>query len=157
MSRDATTGLVCLTASLLLLALTYGLPGPSLLVPVGPGFYPRIILGISAGFSLLLLIQALRAEPSTSERRRTESRPNYGLVFLTFAVFGVYVGVLPYIGYRLSTFAFVLSLHALIEMPKTRRAWIISFAFALITTVITFYLFQDYLQVLLPRGRWTAF
>lgn len=157
MSRDGITGLVCLMTSLALLTLTYGLPGPSLLVPIGPGFYPRIILGISAAFSLLLLVQAVLARRSARKRPREGARPNYGLVFLTFAVFGVYVGLLPHIGYRLCTFAFVLGLNVLLETPKNRKAWIFALLFALVTTLVTFHLFQDYLQVLLPRGRWTDF
>jgi hypothetical protein len=78
-------------------------------------------------------------------------------VLVTFAVFGLYVGILPYVGYRLATFAFVLGLHAVIEPPRTRRAWIIATVFALVTTLVTFHLFQDYLLVLLPHGRWTDF
>lgn len=165
MSRDGITGLVCLAASLVLLALTYGLPGPSLLVPIGPGFYPRIILGIAAVFSLMLLVQELiahrRARVSGSAgsapRAPAESRPNYVLVLLTFAVFGVYVGVLPYVGYRISTFAFVLGLQALLDPPKNARRWGFVFVLSLATTLVTFYLFQNYLQVLLPHGRWTDF
>lgn len=158
MTRDLVTGLVCLITSLVLLALTIGLPGPSLLVPVGPGFYPRIILGISTFFSVLLVGQALiERRRGVSQAERTEERPNYTLVFITFAVFGLYVGVLPYIGYRLSTFAFVLGLYAVLEPPRGTRAWAIAVGFALITTFVTYHLFQDYLQVLMPRGRWTDF
>ena len=157
MSRDGITGLVCLTASLALLALTFGLPGPSLLVPVGPGFYPRIILAISAAFSLLLLVQAVLARRDRRPRADASARPNHALVLVTFAVFGIYVGVLPYVGYRLATFAFVLGSHAVIEPPRSRRAWTIAIAFALVTTLVTFHLFQDYLLVLLPHGRWTDF
>ena len=57
MSRDLITGLVCLAGSLVLLALTYNLPGPSLLVPIGPGVYPRIVLGITALLAAALVVQ----------------------------------------------------------------------------------------------------
>jgi putative tricarboxylic transport membrane protein len=159
MSRDLITGLVCLAGSLVLLALTYNLPGPSLLVPIGPGFYPRIVLGITALLAAALVVQAWlarrRAQPTGST---TESQgPNYALVLTSFAVFGVYVGVLPLIGYRLSTFAFVLALQPLLERPRNAKGWAIAFAVALITAIATFHLFQDYLSVLLPRGRWTGF
>ena len=158
MTRDLVTGLVCLITSLVLLALTIGLPGPSLLVPVGPGFYPRIILGISTFFSAMLVGQALIARRRGGvQAERSEERPNYTLVFITFVVFGLYVGALPYVGYRIATFAFVLGLYAVLEPPRGTRGWAIALGFALVTTLVTFHLFQDYLQVLMPRGRWTDF
>ncbi|HUP94966.1 MAG TPA: tripartite tricarboxylate transporter TctB family protein [Burkholderiales bacterium] len=159
MSRDLITGLVCLAGSLVLLALTYNLPGPSLLVPIGPGFYPRIILGITALLAAALVVQAWRARRRAQPAGATGATqgPNYALVLTSFAVFGVYVGVLPLIGYRLATFAFVLALQPLLERPRNAKGWAIAVAVALITAIATFHLFQDYLSVLLPRGRWTGF
>ena len=62
LSREGIAGLVCLVGSLVLLAATWGLPGPTLLVPVGPGFYPRIILGITAVLSLTLIVTDYAAQ-----------------------------------------------------------------------------------------------
>jgi putative tricarboxylic transport membrane protein len=159
MSRDLITGLVCLAGSLVLLALTHNLPGPSLLVPIGPGFYPRIVLGITALLAAALVVQAWLARRRTPSAGSTgESRnPNYTLVLTSFAVFGIYVALLPLLGFRLATFAFVLALQPLLEPPRNAKGWAIAFAVALITAVATFHLFQDYLSVLLPRGRWTGF
>jgi hypothetical protein len=181
MERDLATGLVCLAGSLILLALTLGLPGPSLLVPIGPGFYPRIILGITALLSAVLVVQALRARrrksgsdphlartakaaasdptPSVSPSSgdKSGSDPNYELVGWSFAVFGVYVVLLPTLGFRIATLAFVLALQWLLGRPRTTRAWLMACVIALVTALGTFHLFQDYLSVLLPRGRWTGF
>jgi putative tricarboxylic transport membrane protein len=182
MTRDLATGLVCLATSLILLALTLGLPGPSLLVPIGPGFYPRIILGITALLSAVLVVQALlarRSEPRShggattpvsaaqtdriDDRRGqvaaggSDARPNYGLVARSFAVFGVYVALLPLLGFRLATLAFVIALQWLLGRPRTTRAWLTAFVIGLVTAFGVFHLFQDYLSVLLPRGRWTGF
>lgn len=68
--RDAIVGLVCLAGSLALLAMSRGLPKPAL-VPIGPGFYPRILLAVTALLSVLLLVNGLRrgerkAGPSVS-------------------------------------------------------------------------------------------
>ena len=159
MTRDLATGLVCLATSLAFLALTLGLPGPSLLVPIGPGFYPRIVLGITAALSVLLIGQALLARkraPNASSGAR-EVRPNYALVLASFAVFGVYVVLLPLLGYRIATFAFVLALQPLLERPRGAKGWVIALLLAAVTSFATFYIFQDYLSVLLPRGRWTDF
>ncbi len=160
MSRDLITGLVCLIASLVLLALTIGLPGPSLLVPVGPGFYPRIILGISTALSAALVVQALlarRRAKAPAEKASPQAAPNYTLVIVSFIVFGIYVALLPFLGYRIATFAFMLACQPLLEPPRGRRGWLIAVVVAFVTSFVTFYLFQDYLAVLLPRGRWTSF
>ncbi|MGA7983678.1 MAG: hypothetical protein WCA01_00685, partial [Burkholderiales bacterium] len=60
LGRDGVAGLVCLALSLGMLALTRGLPH-SAMVPVGPAFYPRIVLLLLAGLSALLLVFDLRA------------------------------------------------------------------------------------------------
>ena len=151
LSRDGVAGLVCFAGSLWFLALTRGLPQPSL-VPVGPAFYPRILLTIMALLSAALVVSDL-------VRRRGAARPapvRYGLVILTFAIFGAYVAVLPSLGYRVATFLFVSGLQAALERPRGRR-WGLVVAVALVTTLATYYVFEGYLSVLLPRGRLSGF
>src|SRR5262252_5877432 len=129
--RDGITGLVVFAASFVLFYLTLDLK-PSPLVPIGPGFYPRIVLGITAILSATLIVQDLLA------RRRVEraagERPNYALVVSCFAVFGLYVGLLPWLGFRIATFAFVAALQALLDPPRGKRRWLVVLATALITT-----------------------
>jgi len=158
MGRDGITGLVCLAASLGLLAATIGLPEPSLLVPVGPGFYPRIVLGITAVLSAALIIMNVAARRRAPTPQPPAGAPsNHRLVLVVFATFGVYVGLLPLLGFRISTFAFMFGLQALLEPPRTRRNWLLAAIIALVTTIVTYYVFEGYLSVLLPRGRWTDF
>jgi putative tricarboxylic transport membrane protein len=158
MGRDGIAGLVCLAASLGLLAATRGLPDASLLVPVGPGFYPRIVLGITAALSALLV-----ATDIWSRRRRTPVAveppiaANYVLVLLAFVIVGLYVALLPFVGYRLATFGFVAALQATLESPRGWKGWIAVTATAFFTTLVTYVVFERYLNVLLPRGRWTDF
>ena len=158
LSREGVTGLVCLAGSLALLAATWGLPGPTLLVPVGPGFYPRIILGITIALSVALVVIDLAAARQRAARAKpAPSTENYGLVAGCFAIFGLYIAVLPLVGFRLSTLAFLVALQAAMDPPRDRRRWIVIGIVALITTVLTYFLFERYLLVLLPRGRWTDF
>jgi putative tricarboxylic transport membrane protein len=118
---------------------------------VGPAFYPRILLGITALLSAALVVSDLL------NRRRPPMAPSrYRLVVLTFAIFGAYVFLLPVVGYRAATFLFVVGLQAVLEPPRGRR-WALVLAVALATTVGTYYLFERYLSVLLPRGRLTGF
>lgn len=151
LSRDGIAGLVCLGGSLWFLALTRGLPHPAL-VPIGPAFYPRILLTITALLSAALVVSDL-------VRRRGAARPapaRYGFVLLTFVVVGAYVGLLPSLGYRVATFLFVGGLQAALERPRGRR-WGLVLAVAFLTTLVTYYVFERYLSVQLPRGRLTGF
>ena len=84
LSRDGIGGLVTLAGSLVLFAMTLGLKDNPL-VPIGPGFYPRIVLGLSAvlGFALFLtdfLEQRKRAPQARKAAASAGPRLNYALV-----------------------------------------------------------------------------
>jgi putative tricarboxylic transport membrane protein len=152
LSRDGWGGLAVLAASLFLFALTLGLKDNPL-VPVGPGFYPRIVLGISAVFALALVISDLLQK----HREKKKESLNYLLVVQMFAVFGLYCGALPYLGFRIATLLYLAASNAILEPPRGVKGWARVAAVAIITTVIVYYAFERYLTVLLPRGRWTDF
>jgi hypothetical protein len=152
LSRDGVAGLVCLGGSLLLWWMARGLPQPAL-VPIGPAFYPRILLVVTAVLSAALLVADLM-------RRGPRAAPapvNYRLVLLAFAIFTAYVVLLPVLGYRLATLLFVGVLQATLEPPRTARAWALVGAVALGAMVVSYYVFERYLTVLLPRGSLTGF
>ncbi len=160
MRRDAITGLVVFAASLFLFWATLGLERHPL-VPVGPDFYPKLVLGVTAAMAALLVVLDLL------ERRRLRVSPpvaalaaeprNYALVLVAFAVFAVYVGALPYLGFRVATLAFLVAMQAVLDRPRSTRRWTGAVVLAIATTLATYYLFEGYLHVLLPRGRWTGF
>jgi putative tricarboxylic transport membrane protein len=151
LSRDGWTGLAVLAASLVLLGFTLGLRDNPL-VPIGPGFYPRIVLVITAVLSGWVLVQSFW-QPA----RAAKGEENYRLVGIVFAIFFLYVGALPFLGFRIATLFFVPALQVTLDYPKDRKGWVIVAATALITTLVSYVLFEHYLQVLLPRGRWTDF
>jgi len=159
--RDGIAGLVCLAGSLGLLALTRGLPHPAL-VPIGPGFYPRIVLGVTAALSVVLVLADLlerrraRAGGAAAVEAPLPLIRNPRLVGATFAVFAGYVTLMPLVGFRLATALFVLALQAALE-PEPRRHWLRIVLVAVFTAWLTHLAFEGYLSVLLPRGRWTGF
>ena len=160
MGRDAVTGLVVLATSLFLFWATLGLKRHPL-VPVGPEFYPRLVLGVTAFLALLLVVSDViahrRARVATAPPVST-ARANYMLVVIAFAIFAIYVIALPYLGFRVATFAFLVAMPLALQPPRgARRRWIVVFAVALVATVVIYLAFESYLQVLLPRGRWTGF
>jgi putative tricarboxylic transport membrane protein len=157
LGRDGISGLACLALSLGMLLLTRGLP-ESPMVPVGPAFYPRVVLVLMAGLSLLLLVLDLRtARAGRPAVAKAAAAPNYRLVVITFTTFIVYIVLLPLLGFRIATFLFVGGLQALLEPPRSARRWALVLAIAIVTTVVTYLAFEQYLSVLLPRGRWTEF
>ena len=160
MGRDGITGLVVLATSLFLFWATLGLERHPL-VPVGPEFYPQLVLGVTAFFALLLVVSDLiahrRARVATPPAGST-ARANYTLVVIAFAIFAIYVIALPYLGFRVATFAFLLAMPLALQPARgVRRRWIVVFVVALVATIVIYLAFESYLQVLLPRGRWTGF
>ena len=152
LSKDGWGGLAVLAASLFLFALTLGLK-ENPLVPIGPGFYPRIVLGVTVAFAFALVVADLWGPGKRSHAEKL----NYLLVVEMFALFGLYCGALPYLGFRICTFLYVAASNALLDVPRGWKGATRVLAVALITTVIVYYAFERYLTVLLPRGRWTNF
>jgi putative tricarboxylic transport membrane protein len=151
-TRDGVAGLAGLAGALLLLWASRGLPQPAL-VPIGPAFYPRIVLTIIALLSAALLIGDLLGVRRVAA---ANAPAHYRLVVLAFVIFTGYVGLLPVLGYRAATFLFVGALQVALEPPRGRR-WALVLAVALGTALVTYGVFEHYLSVLLPRGRLTGF
>ena len=155
MSRDGYAGLAVLAASLALFALTLDLKDNPM-VPVGPGFYPRIVLGLTVLLSLGLVVSdLLRRKSNTTEAPK--KKLNYPLVAMSFGVFALYCIALPGLGFRLATFAYVLASSALLAPPRGLKGWAGTLFLGVATAFLTWLVFERYLSVLLPRGRWTDF
>ena len=157
MGRDGYTGLVVFAASLFLFWGTVGLERHPM-VPVGPDFYPRIVSGVTALLALCLVVADWIARRRGARARRPQgSAPRHGLVLAAFGVFGLYVAALPFVGFRVATLAFMIAMQALLEPPSGVRRWIAVLVLAIAATAVTYYAFEHYLHVLLPRGLWTGF
>jgi hypothetical protein len=156
--RDGISGLLVLGACVVLYALTYRIEGNPL-VAIGPAFYPRLVFIVTGVLAVLMVASDVlgRRKRKAVAAKAAGPRPNYVLVVATFVVFVVYVMLMPYIGFRLSTFAFVLAMRVLLDWPANAKSWIGALALAAGTTLVTWYVFEQYLAVLLPRGRWTGF
>ena len=141
-----------LAASLFLFALTLGLRD-SPLVPIGPVFYPRIVLGLTAVLAAALVLIDLL----TKQQAPPLAKADYGSVVLHFAVFGLYVLALPSLGFRVATLAYIAVTNALLDWPKSAKGWVRVAALSLVATAVVYLVFEHYLTVLLPRGRWTGF
>jgi putative tricarboxylic transport membrane protein len=159
LGRDGVVGLIGLSISLLLLPQAFGLPRLQI-VPIGPGFYPTLVLVFMAFVSAILLLQDIVAQrrggDTVADEADTAPSRAYDLVAGAFAVIAAYIVLLPLLGYRVATVAFVAVFQALLERPATLRQWAILAAVAIGTSVVTYIVFERYLLVLLPRGAWTG-
>ncbi len=156
-SRDGIAGLILLAVSLALLVQSFSLPYVPL-VPVGPGFYPRIVLVFLALASALLVVQDwLKQRPSRTETAPPAApRRNYGKVAALFVIVSGYVLLLPLLGFRIATAVFVAAAQAALDRPRSPRQWAVLVAVAIGTVAATYLIFESYLLVLLPRGSWTG-
>lgn len=156
LGRDGFAGLIGLAVSLVLLPKAFGLPKLPI-VPVSPGFYPAIVLLFTALACAALVLQDYAAQRrATAADTDAQPKRAYGLVLAAFAVVTAYVGLLPQLGYRVATVLFVAAFQLAIERPATLRQWAMLAVIAIGTSAITYLLFDQYLSVLLPRGRWTG-
>ncbi len=152
MRRDRGIGLGLLALCGILFWQTAGIPTPPF-VPIGPAFYPRIILVLLAALAIWLILEdvVMGRHSHGGATRPTALRLNYRLVVVCFVVFGGYVAGLSLLGYFLATCLFVLGLGWILgprragELPKL-------FAIAIGTALATYLVFEKYLHVFLPRG-----
>jgi len=155
-SRDGIAGLVLLAISLALLVQSFKLPSLPI-VPIGPGFYPGIVLTFMAAASALLVLQDVMRRPARAAPDEATPRRNYRAVVIAFAIVGAYLVLLPLLGFRLATLLFVGVLQAALGRPRSARDWAVLVAIAVGTAAASYLVFERYLLVLLPRGAWTGF
>ncbi|NJO33070.1 MAG: tripartite tricarboxylate transporter TctB family protein [Rhodospirillales bacterium] len=158
LGRDGIAGLIGLAISLVLLPYAFGLPKLPI-VPIGPGFYSAIVLGFLGAMSALLVLQDIVVQRRTAvagEGEPAGPRRAYGLVAAAFAEVAAYIFLLPLLGFRIATAVFVAVFQLGLERPATLRQWSALIGVAIGTTAVTYLVFEQYLTVLLPRGRWTG-
>lgn len=159
LGRDGVVGLIGLSVSLLLLPQAFGLPRLSI-VPIGPGFYPTLVLVFMALVCAILLVQDIvaqrRSAADVAEEATTAPKRAYDLVAAAFVIVAAYVALLPLLGFRIATVAFVAVFQLLLERPRTPRQWAVLLVIAIATSAVTYIIFERYLLVLLPRGTWTG-
>ncbi len=157
LGRDGIAGLIGVAVSLALLPAAYGLPKLPI-VPVGPGFYPSLVLIFMAVVSGLLVVQDFFVQRRSAPAVPDAGQPAraYGLVAAAFVVTGAYIGLMPLLGFRIATTLYVAVFQFVLERPATAGQWGRLVALALGTALVTYFAFERYLFVLLPRGSWTG-
>lgn len=171
MGRDGVVGLLLLALSGWLYLHTREIPRPPFL-PLGPDFYPRLLLGIVAVLAAVLTITDLQARGSRGVGAREAGAREAGApevsahtpgavrawmqqhhaVLWTYLLFGAYTALIPVLGFRTATAGFVALLVWLLGQ-KTLRQVPVALIAGLATAFLTHAVFEVYLRILLPRGR----
>ena len=150
MHRDAAVGALLAGLSLFLLWQTREIPHPPF-VPLGPAFYPRVVLAALLGLSVLLLASGLRAGRPAGRADLGSWVAHHRLVLASFALFALYAFAMPRLGYLLSTTLFTAAMQWLLGRRGVRGLPGVA-AVAVGTALVTWIVFERYLYVLLPRG-----
>jgi len=120
----------------------------------GADFFPKIVIGIVAFLSICLLIHSIYRMTREKESKITVSPKNLfqenKKVILTFVIFGLYIVLLEYIGYFVSSVLFLLALYYLLASKK-QKIWVVLLG-AVALTYLLYLIFQKALSVFLPAG-----
>lgn len=117
-------------------------------------FFPNIVIGILVFLSLCLLVNSVYRMKQEDDSKLNLSfkmvlRENKKVI-LTFILFGLYVFLLGYIGYFVSSILFMITLYLVLADNK-QRLWVVLLGFSALTLVL-YFVFQNALSVFLPTG-----
>lgn len=123
------------------------------------GSFPRMIAAVLILLSIILILSKLNelrkkkpAEDKVSSKERLAAfYTEYKLVILTTAVFFVYIFLLQFIGFVVSTILFIIGAAILIGYRKRKEVVTIS-AVAVILTLTIYFFFENVLYVRFPSG-----
>lgn len=122
------------------------------------GSFPRMIVVFLGLLSCSLIMKSSKSlffrkrtgekEGKSQPRRHLEE---YKYVYLSSGIFALYVVLMRYIGFRISTFIFILGSSYLLS-PRRKSDLVIATVLAAVITLGSYYFFQRALNVRFPRG-----
>lgn len=115
----------------------------------GAGFFPFLFGSVLIVLSIGLLAVSFIG-PKKPPERFFPQKKNLSKILLAVGALLVYILVLPYTGFSLITFLFIVFMLRFIEPTN----WTPTLLAAFLTTAISFVLFELWLGVQLPRGFW---
>jgi putative tricarboxylic transport membrane protein len=158
MGRDAVIALIIVATSILLLFNTMGIPTPPI-VPLGPAFYPRILLALLLIMGMILFVldiskRQLLGEGKGDKKKALKDKEGYiryKKVIWSFIAFGLYILFIPIIGFYSSTAIVLVILQGILGYREPKQIPLF-FMTSMITTVCIYLIFERYLMVVFPKG-----
>ncbi|MTD30623.1 tripartite tricarboxylate transporter TctB family protein [Planomicrobium sp. YIM 101495] len=121
-----------------------------------PGSFPTLIAALLTFLSLILIIgkvvELRKRKPATKPKKSLkEFYTEYRLVLLTVLLFIVYIFLMQFIGFVVTTILFIIGAGVLIGSRKKKDLIIIS-SVAVIVTLSTYFFFENVLYIRFPSG-----
>lgn len=122
---------------------------------LGAGAFPTLVFGAIVFMSLLAIIDAARKIPRAAyadfaHQTRRWVRQRY-LVFIVLAALGLYLVLIPLLGFSWASLLFVFGVQ-LILMPPSPKRLLLAMVIALLFSFGINALFAEVFNVFLPRG-----
>ncbi|RNF39888.1 tripartite tricarboxylate transporter TctB family protein [Planococcus salinus] len=126
---------------------------------LNPGSFPKVIALALAILSIILVIVKIkelvskRAEATEINRKEymKELMIEYRLVFITFFSLLLYVFLMQFIGFIITTICFIIGIGLLVGPKKKKDVLIISIT-SVVVTLSTYLFFENVLHVRFPSG-----
>jgi len=122
----------------------------------GSAIYPRVLLGVIGVLAIALwvssFVTAARARGTSDQPERPRPavrRPNPKVLGM-FVLFGLYVLLLPMLGYIVATLLFMVVSQALLLGIDTPKKWLINLVTAGVLVPLLYVIFEYGLNVWLP-------
>lgn len=122
---------------------------------LGAGAFPTLVFGALVLMSLLAIVEAARKIPRTAyadfaQQTLLWARQRY-LVFVVLAALGVYLALMPWLGFSWASLLFVFVVQVIL-MPLSPKRLLLAVIIALVFSFGINALFADVFHVFLPRG-----
>ena len=144
---DAVTGLILFVFGVMIFIGGKSYPFGSIKAP-GPGFLPRLASVTLIALSMLIIISSLKKKGEASVRMFFQTRDAPKRVAIAVGAFFAYRLSFPILGFVSTNFIFFL----LISRLLGHHGWKASFIFSFLTTVLSYLLFQVWLNIQMPTS-----
>ncbi|MGQ7249228.1 tripartite tricarboxylate transporter TctB family protein [Halomonas sp. V046] len=120
----------------------------------GSAMFPRLLLGVIAVLSILILIRSVLEKRAETQKLTWLAAyqwiKNNHKVLLLFTLFGIYAAVLPLAGYLVSTIVFLACAIGLLLGLDSRRKSLLTITVSLTAGLAIYVVFQFGLNIWLP-------
>ena len=111
--------------------------------------YPLVLLIISYAMTIILLVSSM-VKMKTENKQETQVAEQAKIIIPYCLMIAVYLFLMNKIGYIASTVVFMIA--SLVYLKLKNKVLMV--ALSIIMTVILYFVFTNFLTVILPRGAW---
>lgn len=118
-------------------------------IPAVSKGYPVFLLVVSYAMTIYLLLKSV-VKMKTEEQQKTEAAAQAKIIVPYCLMIAVYLFLMSKIGYIASTVVFMVA--SLIYLRLKNK--VVMVVLSIIMTIVLYFVFTNFLTVILPRGSW---